>query len=580
MSQQSIDGLLLKEMIIAGANLLEQNREAIDALNVFPVPDGDTGTNMSLTMKSTVKEISALDEPSASKLLSMAARGALKGARGNSGVILSQILRGFARGIDGAETIDAETFAKGLEAGAKTAYKAVMKPKEGTILTVIRVIAEDSGRYVVKHPGDLPKLLDKVIRSGEAILEKTPDMLPALKQAGVPAAFINSSLTERQMDAALNNIAAGQGLLTVLKGWRAAFNGEKIEDTSANVGSAATFEFEDDHDSMEEVKFKYCTEFIIQYMNPGVTEDDVNKFRTRLTRIGDCVVVVGDFSLVKVHVHTNDPGKAIQYACELGELVNLKIDNMAEERRERLQKAEAAQKAAEEKKRQEEAEKAEQPLKEYGMVAVSLGEGFSGIFGDLGVDHIVEGGQTMNPSIEDILDAVEKVGAKNVFVLPNNSNVILAASQAAELSERNVVVLPTKNVAMGIGAVIAFNPEASVEENREAMTAAAEQVKTGQITFAVRDTVFEDKEIKEGDIIGIHNGRIEVVGKSIHDIALELVKHVVEDGDSLITIYYGQDTQQEDADALGAEVAEMFSDLDVEVQYGGQPLYYYLISAE
>ena len=404
-------------MIIAGANLLEQNREAIDALNVFPVPDGDTGTNMSLTMKSTVKEISALDEPSASKLLSMAARGALKGARGNSGVILSQILRGFARGIDGAETIDAETFAKGLEAGAKTAYKAVMKPKEGTILTVIRVIAEDSGRYVVKHPGDLPKLLDKVIRSGEAILEKTPDMLPALKQAGV----VDSG---------------GQGLLTVLKGWRAAFNGEKIEDTSANVGSAATFEFEDDHDSMEEVKFKYCTEFIIQYMNPGVTEDDVNKFRTRLTRIGDCVVVVGDFSLVKVHVHTNDPGKAIQYACELGELVNLKIDNMAEERRERLQKAEAAQKAAEEKKRQEEAEKAEQPLKEYGMVAVSLGEGFSGIFGDLGVDHIVEGGQTMNPSIEDILDAVEKVGAKNVFVLPNNSNVILAASLAAELSER------------------------------------------------------------------------------------------------------------------------------------------------
>ena len=334
MSQQSIDGLLLKEMIIAGANLLEQNREAIDALNVFPVPDGDTGTNMSLTMKSTVKEIASVDEHSASKLLSMAARGALKGARGNSGVILSQILRGFARGIDGAETIDAETFAKGLEAGAKTAYKAVMKPKEGTILTVIRVIAEDSSRYVVKHPGDLPKLLDKVIRSGETILEKTPDMLPALKQAGV----VDSG---------------GQGLLTVLKGWRAAFNGEKIEDTSANIGSAATFEFEDDHESMEEVKFKYCTEFIIQYMNPGVTEDDINKFRTRLTRIGDCVVVVGDFSLVKVHVHTNDPGKAIQYACELGELVNLKIDNMAEERRERLKKAEADQKAAEEKAQQE-----------------------------------------------------------------------------------------------------------------------------------------------------------------------------------------------------------------------------------
>ena len=563
MSQQAIDGLLLKEMIIAGANLLEQNREAIDALNVFPVPDGDTGTNMSLTMKSTVKEIAAQDVASASKLAGLAARGALKGARGNSGVILSQILRGFARGIEGCETVDAAAFAKGLRSGADTAYKAVMKPKEGTILTVIRVISEDSARYVIKHPDNLPGLLDKVIRSGEAILAKTPDMLPALKQAGV----VDSG---------------GQGLLTVFKGWRAAFNGEKIEETAVDVGNAATFEFEDDHDSLEEIKFKYCTEFIIQEMNPGVTEDDVNRFRTRLTRIGDCVVVVGDFSLVKVHVHTNEPGKALQYACELGELVNLKIDNMAEERRERLRQAEEAQKAADLKHQQEEAEQeaAQEELKDYGMVAVSLGEGFSGIFTDLGVDHIVEGGQTMNPSIEDILEAVAGVGAKTVFVLPNNSNVILAASQAAELSDREVVVLPTKNVAMGIGAVIAFNPEASVEENREAMTAAAEQVKTGQITFAVRDTVFEDKEIKEGDIIGIHNGRIEVVGRSIHDIAIELTQHVVEDGDSLITIYYGQDTKEEDANALGEEIAALFADLDVEVQYGGQPLYYYLISAE
>ena len=562
MSQQVIDGLLLKEMIIAGANLLEQNREAIDALNVFPVPDGDTGTNMSLTMKSTVKEIAALDVADAAKLANMAARGALKGARGNSGVILSQILRGFARGVEGCETIDAEAFAKGLRSGADTAYKAVMKPKEGTILTVIRVIAEESQRYVAKKPRTVGDVLDKMIRSGEAILEKTPDMLPALKQAGV----VDSG---------------GQGLLTVLKGWRAAYNGEKVEDTVAGVGDAATFEFEDDHDSMEEIKFKYCTEFIIQEMNEGVTEHDINKFRTRLTRIGDCVVVVGDFEFVKVHVHTNDPGKALQYACELGELVNLKIDNMAEERRERLAKAEAAQKEEEKKRLEEEAAKQEEPKKPYGMVAVSLGEGFSSIFTDLGVDHIVEGGQTMNPSIEDILDAINGVGAETVFVLPNNSNVILAASQAAELADDvNVVVLPTKNVAMGIGAVIAFNPEGSVEENREEMTAAAEQVKTGQITFAVRDTVFEDKEIKEGDIIGIHNGRIETVGNNIHDIALDLVGHVVEEGDSLITIYYGQDTTEEDAQALGAEVAELFGDLDVEVQYGGQPLYYYLISAE
>ena len=562
MSQQVIDGLLLKEMIIAGANLLEQNREAIDALNVFPVPDGDTGTNMSLTMKSTVKEIAGQDVPSAAKLAGMAARGALKGARGNSGVILSQILRGFSRGIEGCEIIDAEAFVKGLRSGADTAYKAVMKPKEGTILTVIRVIAEDTQRYVAKKPRTVGEVLDKMIRSGEAILEKTPDMLPALKQAGV----VDSG---------------GQGLLTVLKGWRAAYNGEQIEDTSVAVGNAATFEFEDDHDSLEDLTFKYCTEFIIQDLNEGVTEDDINKFRTRLGRIGDSVVCVGDFEFVKVHVHTNDPGKAIQWACAMGDLVNLKIDNMAEERKERMAKAEADQKEAEKKRLEEEAAKAEEPKKPYGMVAVSLGEGFSSIFNDLGVDHIVEGGQTMNPSIEDILDAINGVGAETVFVLPNNSNVILAASQAAELADDvNVVVLPTKNVAMGIGAVIAFNPEGDVEENRAEMTAAAEQVKTGQITFAVRDTVFEDKEIKEGDIIGIHNGRIETVGSSIHDIALDLVGHVVEEGDSLITIYYGQDTTEEDAQALGAEVAELFGDLDVEVQYGGQPLYYYLISAE
>ena len=562
MSQRVIDGLLLKEMIIAGANLLEQNREAIDALNVFPVPDGDTGTNMSLTMKSTVKEIAAQDDASAAKMAGLAARGALKGARGNSGVILSQILRGFSRGIEGCDTIDAETFAKGLRAGADTAYKAVMKPKEGTILTVIRVIAEDAQRYVAKKPRTVAELMDKMIHSGEAILEKTPDMLPALKQAGV----VDSG---------------GQGLLTVFKGWRAAYNGEKIEETAAGVGNAATFEFEDDHESLEELTFKYCTEFVIQDMNEGVTEDDINKFRTRLGRIGDCVVCVGDFEFVKVHVHTNDPGKAIQWACAMGDLVNLKIDNMAEERRERMAKAEAAQKEAEAKRRQEAADKAEEPKKAYGMVAVSLGEGFSSIFTDLGVDHIVEGGQTMNPSIEDILDAIHGVGAENVIVLPNNSNVILAASQAAELADDvNVIVLPTKNVAMGIGAVIAFNAEADPEENREEMTAAAEHVKTGQITFAVRDTVFEDKEIKEGDIIGIHNGRIETVGRDIHDIAVDLVGHVVEEGDSLITIYYGQDTAQEDAQALGAEVSDLFPDLDVEVQYGGQPLYYYLISAE
>ena len=556
---QLIDGLLLREMAVSAAAQLEKNREAVDALNVFPVPDGDTGTNMSLTMKSTVKEISALDEPSASKLLSMAARGALKGARGNSGVILSQILRGFARGIDGAETIDAETFAKGLEAGAKTAYKAVMKPKEGTILTVIRVIAEDSGRYVVKHPGDLPKLLDKVIRSGEAILEKTPDMLPALKQAGV----VDSG---------------GQGLLTVLKGWRAAFNGEKIEDTSANIGSAATFEFEDDHESMDEIKFKYCTEFIVQNMNEGVTEDDINKFRTRLTRIGDCVVVVGDFSLVKVHVHTNDPGLAIQKALKYGALSNMKIDNMRLEHQEKLFKEAEKQKAA-----QEEAKAQEVPAerKSAGFVAVSIGDGMNEIFRGLGVDYIIEGGQTMNPSTEDMLNAIDKVNADTVFILPNNKNVILAANQAVGLVEdKKVIVIPTKTVPQGITAIINYIPDLSAEENEENMTSEIGNVKTGEVTYAVRDTQIDDKVICQGDYMGIGDAGILAVGKDIWEVTMDMVTGMMTDDLELLSIYYGSDVTKEDAEKMRDALAEKFVNCDIELQYGGQPIYYYVISAE
>lgn len=548
MLQETIDGLLFKEMVLAGASLLERNREAIDALNVFPVPDGDTGTNMSLTMKSMVKELSALDDASAAKIAEAASKGALKGARGNSGVILSQIFRGFARGLDGAAVITPVLFAKALQCGAETAYKAIMKPKEGTILTVIRVIAEEAQRQVRKNPDDMHALLDVVVQSGDAILQKTPDMLPALKQAGV----VDSG---------------GQGLLTVFTAYRATLNGEHIDDTNMNVGEAAMLDFEDDHDALEEITFKYCTEFIIQDMPETITENDINTFRRRLARIGDCVVVVGDFSMVKVHVHTNDPGKALQYACAMGDLINLKIDNMVEERKER-------------QARQAREAKVEEPLREYGMVAVSLGEGFSQIFKDLSVDHIVEGGQTMNPSIEDILDAVESIRAKTVFVLPNNSNVILAATQAAELSKKNVVVIPTKNVAMGIGAVVAFQPDMSPEDNAEVMTEAANRVKTGQITFAVRDSSFEDKEIKEGDIIGIYNGKIQVVGNDVHQVALELMQVLVTDEDELITVYYGADTKQEDAQALTDEFADMYQDRDVEIHYGGQPLYYYLFSAE
>ncbi len=548
MLQETIDGLLFKEMVLAGASLLERNREAIDALNVFPVPDGDTGTNMSLTMKSMVKELSAMDDSSAAKIAEAASKGALKGARGNSGVILSQIFRGFARGLEGAAVITPVLFAKALKCGAETAYKAIMKPKEGTILTVIRVIAEEAQRQVRKNPDDMHALLDVVVQSGESILQKTPDMLPALKQAGV----VDSG---------------GQGLLTVFTAYRATLNGEHIDDTSMTVGEAAMLDFEDDHDALEEITFKYCTEFIIQDMPETITENDINTFRRRLARIGDCVVVVGDFSMVKVHVHTNDPGKALQYACAMGDLINLKIDNMVEERKER-------------QARQAREAKVEEPLRDYGMVAVSLGEGFSRIFKDLSVDHIVEGGQTMNPSIEDILEAVESIRAKTVFVLPNNSNVILAATQAAELSEKNVVVIPTKNVAMGIGAVVAFQPDLSPEDNAEVMTEAANRVKTGQITFAVRDSSFEDKEIKEGDIIGIYNGKIQVVGNDVHQVALELMHVLVTDEDELITVYYGADTKQEDAQALTDEFADMYQDRDVEIHYGGQPLYYYLFSAE
>ena len=557
MSNKTIDGLLLKEMVIAGANLLEQNREWIDSLNVFPVPDGDTGTNMSLTMKSTVREIEALDEHDASKLIGLAAKGALKGARGNSGVILSQILRGFSRGIESSETLNAEAVVKGLKRGADTAYKAVMKPKEGTILTVIRVIAEEAARYNTRHPDNLDGLMAKIVRSGEAILEKTPDMLPALKQAGV----VDSG---------------GQGLLTIFRGWLAAYQGEHIEPVEQTPAPV------DVEDLTTELRFKYHAEYVISSLRDDVTLDDLNRFRSRLSRIGEGVSIQGDRPPIRVRIQTNDPGKAIQYACDLGEIIDLTFDNVAAKRREAERRAEEERVRLEQERARVAAEAEPSAAKEkaYGIVSVSIGEGFSNIFHDLGVDVIVEGGQTMNPSIEDIQAAIEKVRAETVFVLPNNSNVILAATQAADLCESRVVVIPTKNTAMGVGAVIAFNPEASVEENRDAMAAAADQVKTGQVTFAVRDTVFEDKEIKEGNIIGIHNGRIEVVGTDIHDVVVELTRSVVEEGDSLITIYYGQDTEETAASVLRDEVAGLFPEMDVEMQYGGQPLYYYLISTE
>lgn len=545
---KTIDGVLLRDMFVTGAAMLEKNREAVDALNVFPVPDGDTGTNMSLTMNSAVREVSQKEYLNAGEAAAAIAKGALRGARGNSGVITSQLYRGFSRALEGVERVTPVQFAAALKRGAETAYKAVMKPKEGTILTVARVIAEEAVKQAERAPEDYDALFENILTTGEAILKKTQSMLPALTQAGV-------------VD------AGGRGLLLVYMGYVACLRGEEIPAEVSNE-SDGTPAFEDDHDSLDEIKFAYCTEFLIQNLYPDILEEDIDSFRRRLNRIGDCVLVVGDLGLVKVHVHTNEPGKALEYGLSLGELVNLKIENMVQQRRDNQA---AAQKKAE----------AEKPVKEYGMVAVSLGDGFNNIFTDLTVDSIVEGGQTMNPSIEDLSAAIEKAHAKTVFVLPNNGNVILAAQQAAKLCEdKKVIVIPTKNVAMGIAAAIAFQPEQSAEENAAQMEEAAQRVRTGTVTYAVRDTEYEGITIKEGDIIGLYNGVIHTVGNSIHDVTRDMMKKIVTGDDELITVYYGKDTSEQDARALTDELAEMYEDCDVEMQKGGQPLYYYLVSVE
>lgn len=545
---KTIDGVLLRDMFVTGAAMLEKNREAVDALNVFPVPDGDTGTNMSLTMNSAVREVSQKEYLNAGEAAAAVAKGALRGARGNSGVITSQLYRGFARALEGVERVTPVQFAAALKRGAETAYKAVMKPKEGTILTVARVIAEEAVKQAERSPDDYEALFTNILTTGEAILKKTQSMLPALTQAGV-------------VD------AGGRGLLLIYMGYVACLRGEEIP-TEVNHESDGVPAFVDDHESLDEIKFAYCTEFLIQNLYPDILEEDIDSFRRRLNRIGDCVVVVGDLGLVKVHVHTNEPGKALEYGLSLGELVNLKIENMVQQFRDN--QAAAAKKA-----------EAEKPVKDYGMVAVSLGEGFNNIFTDLTVDNIVEGGQTMNPSIEDLSAAIEKTRAKTVFVLPNNGNVILAAQQAATLCEdKKVIVIPTKNVAMGIAAAIAFQPEQSAEDNAAEMEEAAQRVRTGTVTYAVRDTEYEGLTIKEGDIIGLYNGVIHTVGNNIHDVTRDLMKEIVTEDDELITVYYGKDTSEEDAQTLTDELAGLYEDCDVEMQMGGQPLYYYLVSVE
>ncbi len=551
MASKKIDGMLLKEMFSSGAALLTNNRDSVDALNVFPVPDGDTGTNMSQTITSAIKEISAKNYTSVSDVANAAARGALKGARGNSGVILSQILRGFAKTMNGHEWLDGPLLMQALRSGANTAYKAVMKPKEGTILTVIRVIAEEAEEARDKED-DVVELFRLVLATGDAILKRTPEMLPVLKQAGV----VDSG---------------GMGLMVILRGMFAALTGEPVDAAIEGIsadGAPMPGEYVDDHESLEEIKFGYCTEFIVSHPREDVRDADVVRLRKRLERIGDCVMVIADMNVVKVHVHTNQPGQALQYALELGELDAIKIDNMFEERRERDARLaeEAAAKAAEQK--------------EYGIVAVALGDGLVEIFKNLNVDQVVDGGQTMNPSIEDLANAADATNARNVIILPNNTNIILAAQQATELTDRHVIVLPTKSVPMGISAALAFDPAASPEENEAAMTEAANTVHTASITYAVRDTNYDGQEIHEGDIMAMVDNKLSLLGSDVSQVARDITATMVTEDSALITIYYGEEIAEADARALCDALAAAYPDCDVDLQRGGQPLYYYLIAVE
>ena len=552
---KTIDGLLLRDMVMAGTAILEKNREAVDALNVFPVPDGDTGTNMSLTMQSATRELNSKEFLRADEAANALAKGALKGARGNSGVITSQLLRGFAKALNGVEKITPVQFAEALVKGSEMAYKAVMKPKEGTILTVARVVAEDALKQAHKSPEDYDQLIAVMLKSGEAILKKTPDMLPALKQAGV----VDSG---------------GRGLMLIYQGYAAVLRGEDISAADDLMQEDVQAVSDDCHDLTKDLTYTYCVSFTLTRFREDCDEHDLDSFRRRLNRIGDAVSVSGDLTRAEVHVHTDNPGFALDYGVELAEINDIKIDNLA------AMKRALDNGSADSVPENTENKTPKEPEKKYGFVAVSLGNGFSQFFHDLNVDQIVEGGQTMNPSVDDLMNAISQVNAECIFVFPNNGNVIFAANQAAELSSRDVRVIPTKNVAMGIAAAIAFQNDIGPDENMERMNEAAQHVKTAMVTYAIRDSEYNGIEIKQGDIIGLHNGQIEFSGKSVHDVVLDMMKQIVTDEDELITVYYGADVSEDDARSIAEEIESQYGDCDVEYHNGGQPLYYYLISVE
>lgn len=554
---EKIDANLLSKMFLAGAHNLEAKKEWINELNVFPVPDGDTGTNMSMTILSAAKEVSSLEKTSMKTVAKAISSGSLRGARGNSGVILSQLFRGFTKVIAGYDTIDTVILAEACNKAVETAYKAVMKPKEGTILTVARGAA-DKAIDMVEETDDLCVFIRAVIDEAERILKKTPEMLPVLKQAGV----VDSG---------------GQGLVVVLQGAYDALMGKEIDYSSFEADkTAASGITKISAETEAEIKFGYCTEFII-VLNRPLSDEEVAKYKEFLISIGDSIVVVADDEIVKTHVHTNDPGLAIQEALTHGSLSKIKIDNMREEHQERLIKD--AEKVAAEQAAQE--TKPEAEWKDMGFISVSAGDGLSEIFSGLGVDVIIEGGQTMNPSTEDILHAIEKVPAKNIFVLPNNKNIILAANQAASLSEdKNIYVIPTKTIPQGITALINYIPEQSADENAKRMVDELANVKSGQITYAVRDTVIDGKEIKQNDYMGIGDDGILSVGADMEQTLIDMVDQLVDDESGIVSLYYGEEVSEEDASALAEKLQEKYADIEVEVNNGGQPVYYYILSVE
>ncbi len=548
---------MLQKMFLAGAANLEAKKEIINELNVFPVPDGDTGTNMTLTIMSAAKEVQALIKPDMVSMAKAISSGSLRGARGNSGVILSQLLRGFTKEIREHEEIDAVILAKACDRATATAYKAVMKPKEGTILTVAKGISQKAAE-LAETTEDLEVFISEVINYAEEVLAQTPEMLPVLKEAGV----VDSG---------------GQGLLEVLHGAYDAFLGKEIDYTAIEA-SSGTKMVKPGQQAETDIKFGYCTEFIIM-TEKEFTDKDEAEFKGYLESIGDSIVCVADDDIVKIHVHTNDPGLAIQKALTYGQLSRMKIDNMREEHQEKLIRD--AEKVAAQQKEEEAQKKKKEPRKSVGFIAVSIGEGMNDIFRELGVDYIIEGGQTMNPSTDDMLTAIDDVNADHIFILPNNKNIILAANQAQSLTkDKDIIVIPTKTVPQGITAVISFMPEADVDTNMEAMQEAVKNVKTGQVTYAVRDTHIDDKEIHEGDIMGIGDEGILAVGQSVEETAKEMLAQLVDEDSELISLYYGQDVLSEDAERFAEAVEALYPDVDVDVHMGGQPIYYYVLSVE